>query len=59
IQRRAATAISGVVGFLAFNRAKRYSEPTGMAIGGLVVSGVAFAFGALWFIFFGWAMLQH
>jgi hypothetical protein len=47
------------VGFLAFNRAKRYSEPTGMAIGGLVVSGVAFAFGALWFIFFGWAMLQH
>jgi hypothetical protein len=50
--------IAGVVGFLAYNRAKKYNEPTGMAVGGMVVSGLAFAFGSLWFIFFGFAMMS-
>jgi hypothetical protein len=48
--------VSAVVGYLAFQRAKTYNEPTGMALAGLIISGAAVAFGALWFLFMGAAM---
>jgi hypothetical protein len=42
-----------VVGILAFNRAKTYNEPTGMAMGGMIVSGIATALGLLLLLFLG------
>jgi hypothetical protein len=41
---------------LAFNRAKKYNEPTGMAIGGMVLSGIAVALALVIFLFMGAAM---
>jgi hypothetical protein len=42
-----------VVGILAFNRAKKYSEPTGMAISGIALGCAGLVFGLLWVILFG------
>jgi hypothetical protein len=39
--------IGGVLGLLAFNRAKKYNEPKGMALAAVIVSGCSIA---LWLI---------